>query len=98
MTGGHAGEMETSINLYLQPELVHMDRAVVDYGDRQPKDYPGYQPGRLARDPSDPGYTATGVFGDPTLANAEKGRQALEILTRQWLTALRGFSEATTER
>jgi creatinine amidohydrolase len=95
--GGHAGELETSINLFLQPELVHMDRAVVDYGNREPKDYPGYQPGRLARDPSDPGYTETGLFGDPTLADAEKGRRALEILTGQWLAALRGFSEAATK-
>jgi creatinine amidohydrolase len=96
--GGHAGELETSINLYLQPELVHMDRAVVDYGNREPQDYPGYKPGRLARDPSDPGFTETGLFGDPTLANAEKGRRALEILTQQWLAALRGFSEAARER
>ena len=96
--GGHAGELETSINLYLQPELVHMDRAVADYGNRQPKDYPGYQPGSLSRDRRDPGFTETGVFGDPTLANAEKGRMALEILTRQWLKALRGFSAAATER
>lgn len=98
LMGGHAGELETSINLYLQPELVHMDRAVIDYGNREPKDYPGYQPGRLARDSADPGFTETGLFGDPTLANAEKGRAALEILTRQWLSALRGFSEAPTRR
>ena len=96
--GGHACELETSINLFLQPDLVHMDRAVVDYGDSDPQDYPGYKPGRLARDPNDPGFTETGVFGDPTLANAEKGRMALEILTRQWLMALRGFSEAATGR
>jgi creatinine amidohydrolase len=97
-TGGHAGELETSINLFLQPELVHMDRAVVDYGDREPKDYPGYRPGRLARDSTDPGFTETGIFGDPTLADPEKGRRALEILTQQWLSALRGFSEAATRR
>jgi creatinine amidohydrolase/Fe(II)-dependent formamide hydrolase-like protein len=35
-----------------------------------------------------------GLFGDPTLATAEKGRQVLDILTRQWLKALRGFSQA----
>ena len=98
LMGGHAGELETSINLYLQPELVHMERAVVDYGDRERQDYPGYKPGRLARDPIDPGFTETGLFGDPTLASAEKGRLALEILTRQWLAAVRGFSEAATAR
>jgi creatinine amidohydrolase len=96
--GGHAGELETSINLFLQPDLVYMDRAVVDYGDREPKDYPGYKPGRLSRDPKDPGYTETGLFGDPTLADPEKGRRALEILTRQWLAALRGFSQAAIQR
>jgi creatinine amidohydrolase len=96
--GGHAGDLETSINLFLQPELVHMDRAVVDYGNREQEYYPGYEPGRLARDPADPGYTETGLFGDPTLASAEKGRKALEIMTRQWLLALRGFSTAATAR
>jgi creatinine amidohydrolase len=96
--GGHAGELETSINLYLQPELVHMDRAVADYGNREAQDYPGYQPGRLSRDPDDPGYTETGTFGDPTHASAEKGMQVLEILTRQWLLALRGFSRSAVRR
>ena len=30
--GGHADELETSIHLALQPELVHMEKAVTDYG------------------------------------------------------------------
>jgi creatinine amidohydrolase len=98
LVGGHGGELETSIHLFLQPELVHMDRAVRDYGERQLKDYPGYQPGRFSRDRSDPGFSETGILGDPTLADAEKGRLALEILTRQWLLALRGFAEAATRR
>ena len=96
LVGGHGGELETSIHLYLQPELVHMDRAVTDYGERASKDYPGYQPGRFSRDRTDPGFSETGILGDPTLASAEKGRRALEILTGQWLLALRGFTEAAT--
>jgi len=91
--GGHADELETSIHLYLQPDLVRMDRAVTDYGEGVAKDYPGYQPGRFSRDRSDPEFSETGLFGDPTLATAEKGKQVLDILTRQWIKALRGFSQ-----
>jgi len=71
-----------------------MEKAVTDYGREAPKGYPGYQPGLFSRDPHDPAYSETGVFGDPTKATAEKGRKALAILTAQWLKALRGFSEA----
>lgn len=93
--GTHADEIETSIHLVLQPQLVHMEKAVADYGRDTPKDYAGYQPGLFSRDPRDPAYSETGVFGDPTRATAEKGRKALAILTTQWLKALRGFSEAS---
>ncbi len=92
MAGGHAGELETSIHLYLQEHLVRMHLAVADYGKSPPKDYPGYQPGLFSTDPSDPEFSETGLYGDPTLADPEKGRQALELMTRQWLLALRGFS------
>ncbi len=91
--GGHADELETSINLFLQPELVSPDLPPADYRGT-PKDYPGYQAGLFSRDRDDPAYSETGYFGDPSLATAEKGRAALEIMTRQWLRALRGFAEA----
>jgi creatinine amidohydrolase len=96
--GGHADEIETSINLYLQPEQVQMDLAVQDYGERPEKDFGGYEPGLFARDPSDPRYSETGVYGDPTLATAEKGRKALEVMTQQWLKALEGFSRVPLQR
>lgn len=97
--GGHAGEIETSISLYLQPDKVAMDRAVRDYGDGgEEQDYPGYRPGRLARDPSDPAFSKSGVFGDATLATAEKGERALAVLTREWLRALDGFSRVPLRR
>ena len=53
----------------------------------------GYQPGVLARNPNDPLYSESGIFGDATLATAAKGKAALEVLTREWLKALEGFSE-----
>jgi len=92
--GGHADEIETSIHLFLQPELVHMDRAVPGLDKRGPPRGPGYRPGFLARDPDDPGYQPTGVNGDPTLATVAKGRQTLALLTREWLKALRSFAES----
>jgi creatinine amidohydrolase len=91
--GGHADELETSINLFLQPELVSPDLPPADYRESR-RDYPGYQPGLFSRDRNDPAYSETGYFGDPSLATAEKGEIALGIMTRQWLRALRGFSEA----
>ena len=96
--GGHGDEIETSINLYLQPGLIDMDSAVQDYGDRIPKDYGGYRPGRLTRDQSDPAYSASGIFGDATLASAEKGEEALDVLTREWLKAIDGFSRVRLQR
>lgn len=92
--GGHADEIETSINLFLQPQLVHMEKGVVDYGTSGRKNYPGYEPGLFSRNPNDPEFSKTGLFGDPTKATVEKGKKALEILTQQFLKALQGFSES----
>jgi creatinine amidohydrolase/Fe(II)-dependent formamide hydrolase-like protein len=71
-----------------------MDLAETDYGDRLREGYPGYKPGLFSRDQADPAYSTTGQFGDATLATAEKGRAALQMLATQWLKALRGFASA----
>ncbi len=70
--GLHGGEWETSMMLALQPELVHMDRAVPGYtGELQ---------SGLERFLSEGVHvlTDTGVFGDPANATAEHGRTYLE--------------------
>lgn len=83
--GGHADEIETSLNLYLQPERVYMERAVADYrGD--PARQIGYAPGKFTAEES-------GVFGDPTLATAEKGERILAIMRSNLLEALQQFAE-----
>jgi len=92
--GGHADEVETSINLFLQPERVQMDLAVRDDG-RPTKDYPGYRPGLFSRDRADPAYSESGLLGDPTLASAEKGEKMLAIMNHNWLLALEGFAHET---
>ena len=82
-----------AFHLYLQPHLVKMDKAVTDYGKPVKKDYPGYQPGLFSRDPEDPAYSKTGLFGDPTKAAAEKGKKVLEIMTANWIRILKGFAK-----
>jgi creatinine amidohydrolase/Fe(II)-dependent formamide hydrolase-like protein len=80
--------------LALRPELVHMDRAVRDYRGHAGAAYPGYRPSDFSGQPGDPDFSATGVFGDPALATAERGREALGIMTQQWMKALRGFASS----
>ena len=90
--GGHADELETSVVLALRPDLVHMDLAPTDYGSPSGDPGPGYRPGGFSRTPGDPEYTTTGIYGDATLATAEKGRRVVEVMTREWIRALRAFA------
>lgn len=69
--GTHADELETSMMLVIAPSSVDMKKAVKDY-------HPSGK-GGLSRSPNGNGdYSASGVFGDPTLATRQKG----EILVR----------------
>jgi creatinine amidohydrolase len=91
--GGHADELETSIHLVLQSELVRMDRARPGEPGVTGPPGPGYRPGLFSRDPNDPAFSMSGVSGDPSLATREKGERLLAIMTREWLRALRAFSD-----
>jgi creatinine amidohydrolase len=77
--GTHADEIETSMMLSMSPEDVDMSKAVKDY-------HPGKGKG-LTRDPSkkDMAYSASGVYGDATLATKEKGRIVTEALVARTL-------------
>lgn len=95
---GHAGEIETSIHLFLQPDLVDLDAAVADTGDPNRPHHPGYAPGLFSRDPADPAFSESGVLGDPTVAAADKGEAYLNILARTFVEALRGFAQTPLVR
>ncbi len=71
--GSHADEIETSMMLYIAPEIVQMKRAQRDI-------HPSLGPGGLTRDPlaKTGTYSATGAYGDPTLASVEKGEIIVE--------------------
>jgi len=72
--GTHAEEIETSMMLFIAPESVEMPKAVKDY-------QPANGPGGLTRDPKGQGvYSASGVWGDATLATREKGRMVVDAL------------------
>jgi len=82
--GTHADEIETSLMLYIDPASVDMRKAVKDY-------HPSAGP--LTRDPHKPGaYSASGIYGDATLATREKGeavaRATVEGMLRE-IEALR---------
>ena len=68
--GTHADEIETSMMLYIASDRVDMTMAACDY-------HPGTGP--LNPEPDTPGvYSPTGIYGDATLANVEKGRVVVE--------------------
>ena len=71
--GTHADEIETSMMLYMAPSTVDMKKAVKDY---HPSEARG-----LTRKPNGQGvYSASGVFGDATLATKAKGEQITKAL------------------
>ncbi len=77
---GHACELETSLILYLRPDLVHMDR-VVDETDfvTTPSYYMDWvEGGALVANPPWDDDTKTGAYGAGSLATADKGRIWLE--------------------
>jgi len=81
----HACEIETSLMLAVRPELCRMDRAVREYPEAPPT-Y-GISPvsmGDLSR---------SGVYGDPTLASAEKGSQLLDAAVARLVEVI-AFAEA----
>ncbi len=85
--GTHADELETSMMLYLAPDRVDLSRAVRD-------DSPN-APGGLTRNPDGNGtYSASGVWGDPTLATAEKGRILVEATVRDLLAEIQALRDA----
>lgn len=66
--GSHADLLETSVMLYIAPEVVDMRQAVKDVHSERGR-------GGLTRDPQGDGvYSASGIYGDPTGASAERGR------------------------
>ena len=74
--GTHADEHETSLMLHIAPAMVAMDKAVDDGSEGE---------GRLSRSRGDGIYSPSGVYGQATLAAADKGRLIARALLEQAL-------------
>jgi creatinine amidohydrolase len=78
----HGGEFETSLMLYLRPELVREDELEGTYMD-EPYEHGGadlLEGGPLSVYRTFDEYTESGAIGDPALASAEKGAEIYERL------------------
>jgi creatinine amidohydrolase len=83
--GTHADEIETSIMLYLMPEIVRMDKAKAEENLDKP--------GPLTRVPNslDKTISLTGAWGNPTLATREKGHVAVTVIKEMLTAGLKPF-------
>jgi len=81
--GSHADEHETSLMLHIAPEAVDMDKAVDDGAEGE---------GRLTRERGQGLWSSSGVYGQATLANADKGRVIAQQLLNHTLAQIGGFA------
>ena len=79
-SGGHADELETSIVLAINRQYVCLDKAVAWTPTSMAVSGP------FSRDQHNPRYSPNGVWGDPTLAQEEKGRRLLAAMLDDLLT------------
>ncbi len=73
-TGGHADELETSIMLAIDKSYVKLETAESWTPNVTIKKGP------FSRDPNNPRYSPTGVWGNPTLASEDKGHRLLAAM------------------
>jgi creatinine amidohydrolase len=82
--GTHADEIETSMMLFIAPSTADMNKAVKDFHP-SPK-------GGLTRNPEGEGaYSASGVYGDATLATREKGELVVQTAVAGILKEIEQF-------
>ncbi len=95
----HGCELETSVMLYLRPELVQMDKAEKDihfeksnfiWWDLQQASPVTYQEW-FSR------YSKTGTVGDPTKASVEKGRKVVDAVVQRLAEFLAEFRQRTIQ-
>ena len=81
--GSHADEIETSMMLHIDPQCVDMSKAAKDY-------HPGSGP--LTPNAGEPGvYSPTVIYGDATLATAEKGLIIVEATVADLIRDIAGL-------
>ncbi|WP_027346392.1 creatininase family protein [Hamadaea tsunoensis] len=84
----HAGEIETSLLLHIDPQLVRPSYTTADHD--------GLDRRALLLTHGMKAYTKSGVIGQPSLATAEKGRLVLESLARSFAPYLGALRHSTS--
>jgi creatinine amidohydrolase len=94
----HAGELETSMYLYLDGDNVRQDKiksGVISFNEEESPfmyvDLFGHGPATVVSWTSS--YSETGVLGEAELATAEKGRQAYEEAVKQLVQFVTWFKD-----
>jgi creatinine amidohydrolase len=83
--GSHADEHETSVMLAIAPEVVRRELLTAEIPDRP--DTPAvFVPAAYHREPG-PGHSATGVYGDATLASQDKGKEIIDAMVEDLVVA-----------
>ena len=81
--GSHADEHETSLMLHIAPEVVDMSKAIDDGAEGE---------GRLTRERGQGLWSSSGVYGQATLASADKGRVIAQQLLNYTLAKIDDFA------
>ena len=97
---GHGGEMETSLQLAIRPELVHVDRLStvpkppMVVWDAIAGPLPAYT---YARRPN-PDTNPSSIFGDPSVASAETGEAFLKAIVDSLVDVIENLQVAYQQR
>jgi creatinine amidohydrolase len=91
---GHAGEWETSLQLYLRENLVDMNRAVKD--EVRTKFSPAIK--KFAVFPERHREMEHGVYGDPLVASKEKGERIFGVLQKRLVALCREYHDEEPPR
>ncbi len=89
----HSGELETSVLLYLRPDLVRMERAEKDISF-QPSEFFFWDlqtPSPIFFQEWFSRYSRTGTVGDPTKATPEKGKRFVDAVADRLTALIREF-------
>jgi len=92
--GSHGDEHETSLLLAIAPDVVRTGKLAREIPDR-PESRGVFVPPMYHRVPG-PGYSATGVYGDATLATADKGRVIADAMVDDLVAAAERLRTAHT--
>ncbi|MEN6434366.1 MAG: creatininase family protein, partial [Anaerolineaceae bacterium] len=97
---GHACELETSLMLYLKPELVHMDRVVDEINFiTTPSYYMDWiEGGALIANPPWTDDTRTGAYGAGSKATKAKGKIWFEAAVKEKMTHVVEINEQYQRR